>query len=75
MDSQKPRELGPLTSGQNEAPARGLPGLPRLATRVLGDIANPTSGIISEMLKQPGSFPILADAGIGYVFVNQEGRL
>ena len=38
---------------RNEAPAGGMPGLLRFATRVRGDIANPTYGIKPFIIKQP----------------------
>jgi hypothetical protein len=38
---------------RNEAPAGGMPGLLSLATRVRGDIANPTYGIKPFIIKQP----------------------
>ena len=45
------RNRASFAAGQNEAPARGIPGLLRLATRISG--ASPTSGIISCDVKQP----------------------
>jgi hypothetical protein len=47
-----PPQLGPLTC-RNEAPAGGVPGLLRFATRVRRDIANPTYGIKALIIKQP----------------------
>src|ERR1700730_7658597 len=41
------------TSCKTKPRQRGMPGLLGFATRVRGDIANPTCGIISEVLRQP----------------------
>ena len=48
-----PPRLGPLNLMRNEAPAGGMPGLLSWATRVRGDIANPTYGIKALIIKQP----------------------
>jgi hypothetical protein len=42
-----------VTLMRDEAPAGGMPGLLRFATRVRGDIANPTWGIALYIVKQP----------------------
>ena len=51
-ENSYPPQLGLFTFVRDEAPAGGMPGLLRFATRVRGDIANPTYGIKPFIIKQ-----------------------